>query len=94
MTKNQFLVGIYGWGAGVYTPQLPKSSPARSKKKKGRRFLRKYFYYVEKIAIPPQPVLAGGMEVLGGYIPPTPMSAIPIPIPINSRYRYIDTLPS
>jgi hypothetical protein len=24
-----------------------------SKKKKGRRFLRKVFYYVEKIAIPP-----------------------------------------
>jgi hypothetical protein len=42
---------------------------------------------VEKIAIPPQPVLAGGMEVLGGYIPPyppTPMSGIgPLSTPIN-----------
>ena len=35
-------------------------------------FSEKFFYYVEKIAISPQPVLAGGMEVLGGYIPPYP----------------------
>jgi hypothetical protein len=51
-----------GGGGGVYTPPTPKNF-ACGEQKKGRWFLRKVFYYVKKIAIPPQPVLAGGMEV-------------------------------
>jgi hypothetical protein len=54
-------VATLGWGDGGCIP--PNSQKFRlrraKKKKKGRWFLRKVFYYVEKIALPP----------------PTPMSA-------------------
>jgi hypothetical protein len=60
-------VATSGWGGGGYIPpNSQKFRLRRAKIKKGRRFLRKVFYYMEKIAIPPQPVLAGGTEVLGG----------------------------
>ena len=55
---------------GIYTPQTPKNF-ACDEQKKGHRFLREVFHYVEKIAIP-QPVLAEGMEVLEGTYPHTP----------------------
>jgi hypothetical protein len=57
-------------GGRVYTPQLPKISPPASKKKKGRRFLRKVFHYVEKIAIPPNQFWPEIWRSLGGINPP------------------------
>jgi hypothetical protein len=39
-------------GGGIYPPKSQKFRLRRAKKK-GRQFLRKVFYYVEKIAIPP-----------------------------------------
>jgi hypothetical protein len=46
-------VATVGWGGRVYTLlSTPKNFACGEQKKKGRRFLRKVFYYVEKIAIP------------------------------------------
>jgi hypothetical protein len=62
-------------GGNIYPPQLPKISPAASKKKKGRWFLQKVFYYVEKIAISPPTSFGRRYGGPWGYIPPpTPMS--------------------
>ena len=40
-------------GGGGYIPPNSQKFRLRRAKKKGRRFLRKVFYYVEKISIPP-----------------------------------------
>jgi hypothetical protein len=69
-------VATFGWGS-IYPPNSQKFRLRRTKKK-GRWFLRKKFYYVEKIAIPPASFGPEVWKVLGEVYtppyPPTPMS--------------------
>ena len=55
-------------------PKLLKISPAASKRKKVAGFSEKLITMWKKLPYPPQPIMAGGMEVLGGggIYPPYP----------------------
>ena len=80
-------VATSGWGGGVYTP--PNSQKFRlrraKKKKKVAGFSENFFTTWKKLPYPPQPVLAGGMKVLGGGIYP--------PIPPHAHYRNLRIQP-